>query len=114
MATDKEKFGDRVHHLRKIPGWSQAELAERIGRQPNAIQRLESGNTGPSLDGICRLAEAFGMSPSQLLEGIGPSAATGRSDALDGIVGRLSGLSQAELESMRRLIDAGIDLLRTK
>lgn len=42
-------------------GITQAELAGRVGTTQSAIARLEGGNVTPSVDMLCRLADALGI-----------------------------------------------------
>lgn len=53
---------DRVHALRKEHGWSQADLAGRIGADTAQISRYENGRNTPSADVIIHLAETFAVS----------------------------------------------------
>lgn len=48
-----------IRTIRKRRGLTQAELAERIGRLPNAVSELERGRSLPTLDTLRRLAVAL-------------------------------------------------------
>jgi len=48
---------ERVKQLRKEHGWSQGELAERVGGDPAQISRYENGRITPSADAVVKLAE---------------------------------------------------------
>lgn len=54
--TDAMALGDRIRALRKEAGWSQAELAQRIGVDAGSVSRYESGRITPSADALLRLA----------------------------------------------------------
>jgi transcriptional regulator with XRE-family HTH domain len=60
-------LADRVKALRAERGWSQTDLANRIGAAPAQVSRYESGRTAPSADTVTRLAETFGVSTDYLL-----------------------------------------------
>lgn len=49
----------RVHRAER--GWSQAEVAERIGVSRQAINAVETGKFDPSLPLALRLARLFGV-----------------------------------------------------
>lgn len=59
-------LADNLARLRVQRGWSQAELAAKIGAQQTTICRIESG-TSRSLATVQRLAEALEVSTSALL-----------------------------------------------
>ena len=60
-------MGERILKLRKAHGWSQEELAERIGVSRQAISRWESDQAKPDADNIISLCEQFGVSADYLL-----------------------------------------------
>lgn len=112
MATLEEQVGAVVRHLRKRADLTQAELAERIDRQPGAVQNIENGNAGPTFETIKRLSKALEVDARDLF-GVGDFAAKeGRIDPLVEIVEVLSTLSDDELEAMKLLIQAAVGLRR--
>lgn len=60
-------FGNRIRNLREAEGWSQENLAERSGLHRTYISGVERGVRNPTLEIIGKLAKAFGVSPSELL-----------------------------------------------
>ena len=63
------KFSDRLRQLRRKHKFTQEALAERAGISYKNIQYLESKDpTCPSLRTLDKLAKAFGMSSSKLLQ----------------------------------------------
>ena len=62
-------LGIRIAILRISKGWSQAELARRIGVSASAIGMYEQGRREPSLGLLVRLAEEFGTTTDYLLMG---------------------------------------------
>ena len=65
-------FGMRIALLRASNGWSQAELARRIGVSASAVGMYEQGRREPSLDLVVRLANEFGVTTDYLLIGTSP------------------------------------------
>lgn len=61
------KLPTSIRAARKALEMSQAELAERIGILPAQLCRIETGRTDPSIDLASRIAEALGMTLSELL-----------------------------------------------
>ena len=46
--------------LREEKGYSQEELAQKVGTKKSNISRLESGNYNPSLDFLYKIAKGLG------------------------------------------------------
>ena len=65
-------FGMRIELLREKNGWSQAELARRIGVSASSVGMYEQGRREPSLDLVVRLANEFGVTTDYLLIGNSP------------------------------------------
>lgn len=57
-----------IARLRLNAGLSQSELARLMGTQQPAIARLEKGQTDPQLSTMQKLADAFGVSPTTVME----------------------------------------------
>ena len=52
-------IGSRLVALRKMRGWSQKELARRVGMAPSQMNRYERGQARPMLRTIQRLARGL-------------------------------------------------------
>lgn len=59
-------LGRVIAALRERNGWSQAQLAARIGVAQSSLSRFETGASLPDTFVFRRLAQAFGMSVGQL------------------------------------------------
>jgi len=108
MSKLEEQFGALVRHHRKRAGLSQAQLAERIDRQTNAVQRLESGEAAPTFDTVVRLAEALDVDVRDLFGVEGYAARANRDDPLNAIFKQLIGLSDADLSKVSELVAAAL------
>ena len=71
-------LGARIAALRRNAGWSQAELAQRLGISPSAVGMYEQGRREPSAQLLVTLAEEFRVSTDYLLTG--NTAAAGSAD----------------------------------
>ena len=60
-------IGEKILNLRKARGWSQEELAERIGVTRQAVSRWESDSAKPDADKIITVCDLFGVSADYLL-----------------------------------------------
>lgn len=58
----KEYVTSKIIELRESIGWSQSELARRIGVTSAAISQIEKGDRIPSLIVIIKISEAFNVS----------------------------------------------------
>ncbi len=56
-----------LRQLRTDKGWSQAELAKRIGAHLTHVSRVETGKYIPSLDFVIAAARAFGVAVDVLV-----------------------------------------------
>lgn len=60
-------IGEKILRMRKARGWSQEELADRIGVSRQAVSRWESDSAKPDADKIIALCDLFGVSADYLL-----------------------------------------------
>lgn len=61
-------LAEKIMKLRKQRGWSQEELALRIGVSRQSVSKWESMSSFPDLDKIIKLSELFGVSTDYLLK----------------------------------------------
>jgi transcriptional regulator with XRE-family HTH domain len=96
-------FGERLLALRKRQGWSQRELAQRVGTSAPIIGRYERGEIAPSVEVATKLAETLSASLDYLT---GLSA----QDQLDAQMLRrldaISEISDEDRATVLRLLDA--------
>jgi len=71
MANDiKRQVGERVRKLRKKRDWKLVELSVETGLGRVFLSNLENGKHEPKLGTIKKLANAFGLTVSQLTRGM--------------------------------------------
>ena len=63
---------NRLKDLRAERGWSQSDLAERLGVSRQSVNAIETGRYDPSLPLAFRIAELFGLPIEQCF--VSPSA----------------------------------------
>ena len=66
MDTIEKQFGERVRELRLARGLSQKELAFRAGIHRTYLGGIERRERNPSLRNISAVAEALGVTLSEL------------------------------------------------
>lgn len=67
-------IADRIQNLRKSKGYSQEELADKMGISRQSISKWESEQSSPDIDKIILMSEIFGVTTDYLLKGIEPVA----------------------------------------
>lgn len=81
---DHQKTGLFIAAMRRQKGWTQKELAERIGVTDKAVSRWETGKGMPDVSLLKPLSETLNVSLNELLSGeaIEPEHTLEKSDAL--------------------------------
>ncbi|MBI3895197.1 MAG: helix-turn-helix transcriptional regulator [Acidobacteria bacterium] len=72
MSTENitRRFGRRLRALRRKHGWTQLELAERLGIDRSYISDMERGKKNVCLPTLEILAKGFGLTISRVLKGL--------------------------------------------
>ena len=60
-------LADKIMEERKRNGWSQEELAEKLGVSRQAVSKWENGTSDPSTSNLIALAKLFDLSAEELL-----------------------------------------------
>ncbi len=72
--------GANIRRWRRLRGWTQVELAERMGTNGPVISRIETGVAAPDLMTVLRLSAALDVHPSAL---VSPGARPVRVEPVD-------------------------------
>src|SRR5262245_9044786 len=94
-----EALGDRIAKHRTELGWTQAELAERVGISRVALSHLEAGISTPGERTVVLLAGVFKLEPHELVAGTGYPVA--KAERLPVVAARYT-----EVEHRLALLDA--------
>lgn len=92
-------LGTRISTHRKALGWTQQELAERLGASRAAVSHLEAGLSVPSERTVALLSGIFKCEPHDLVAGTGYPMA--KAERLPTVVCRYT-----EVELHLRLLEA--------
>jgi len=68
-SAEKATLGDRIAELRKAKGWSQSDLAAKIGVSYTQMSRYEIKGVQPPANTINKLADTLGTSIDFLISG---------------------------------------------
>ena len=66
----KASLGRRIKTLRRENGLTQAKLALMINVEQSYLSKLELGSRNPSLSMLSKIADAFGITLSELFSGL--------------------------------------------
>lgn len=111
-------LADKIITLRKRNGWSQEELADRLGISRQSVSKWESGVSIPDLDKIIKLSSLFGVSTDYLLKEEIEELPAGEGMALteaEEVAGRAVSVEEAEeflriTKSFAKMIGLGVVL----
>ncbi|MFZ1984960.1 MAG: helix-turn-helix transcriptional regulator [Desulfatitalea sp.] len=67
-------IGDKIQALRKQHGWSQQQLAQKIGTSGPIVGRYERGEMTPSVEVAKKLADTFNVTLDFLVDDTGKTA----------------------------------------
>ena len=73
---DVKRTGSFIAEMRKGKNMTQAELARRTGITERSIYNYEKNSRAPKIDVVERFAQALGVQPESLMEGMGALAAS--------------------------------------
>ena len=107
---DKRKVGQRIQDLRKSREITQSSLSEMLEyTNERQLQRIESGETGCSVDKLMEIAQILNTSTDYLL--FDKDNGMAASEPEEAIFGMLSGRSPQEKEYVYRLVKTALDNL---
>ncbi len=104
----RKAFAARMKELRKQRGWTQKELANKIGTNYQLVNKYESALHTPPLDKLVLLAEALGTSIDFLVTGDPTQNVPLHNTQLLERFKALEGFNSQDQETVVRLIDAMI------
>ena len=73
-------FRDTFIRLRKERGWTQAQVAEKIGISVGQVKKYEKGDSAPNLHVLEKIVTVFDASADDFVFGEGKSVAKGKLD----------------------------------
>jgi transcriptional regulator with XRE-family HTH domain len=103
----------QLHDLRRTHGWSQPELASKVGISAAMIGRYERGEMMPPADALAKLAQAFGVTMDHLYHAGGVPQVLQDKAMLDRWAG-LNDLAAAERDRILSVLDALVRDAKTR
>lgn len=111
LMQDKEvrtAFGARVKALRKQRGWTQKELAAKLGVRPAHLNKYESGLHAPPIEKLAELAGILGVSLDYLVTGDPAEGVPLHNTRLLDRFRKLQDFAADDQETVIKLVDAYI------
>jgi len=102
------EFGQRLAALRKERGWTQPQLAELLGVTVKTVTYYERSASNPTAKTVDRIAEVFGVDPSELIKGLDSrprKKRTGPPSRLQLIFDRLSSLPRSKQKVVADMLE---------
>jgi transcriptional regulator with XRE-family HTH domain len=65
-----QTFGERLATLRHERGWTQRELADRVGIDQPFMSKIEAGKHDPGMKLLASIAQAFELTLSELFQDV--------------------------------------------
>lgn len=94
------EFGTKLRELRTERGWTQRQVAERIGGTASIVSAYENEVRQPSYEALVRLARLYGVSTDYLLGLSGKCVSSGQ------YLVCLDGLTPSNIALVSQLIEA--------
>ena len=101
-------FAKRIEELRNLKGWSQAELARKLGTSAPIVGRYERGGSAPSIEVARRIADALEATLDYMTDPESELDAIRDQDML----ARLNKLTSLPADEKNRIIDVVDALIR--
>ena len=98
-------IGDNIQMLRKQHGWSQQQLAKKIGTSGPIVGRYERGEMTPSVEVAKKLADTFDVTLDFLVDDTGKTAEIKDKAMLQRIV-EIEALEQEDKKTIVQVIDS--------
>lgn len=101
-------FGSRLAALRQERGWTQVELAERLGVTVKMVTYYEREATNPTAKTVAKLAEVFSVEPTTFLHSAPPrrAAKPGPPSEWDKRLAAIKQLPRGKQREIQNVVDA--------
>jgi transcriptional regulator with XRE-family HTH domain len=100
----RQQLGQRLKHLRRVRGYTQERLAERIDISPKYLSSIERGVENPTLDLLGRLAQGLQVELYELFQFAPDASPPAR--LRQRLVGLVAEIRAEELPRLVRVLEA--------
>src|SRR5690625_4235227 len=106
MENLSKFVGEKIRKYRKLNGWTQKELGERIGVKANTVSAYERGVISPEQDMLFALSNEFDITISDLF----PQQKKNTDDELEKALRMTKNLNIKDVEFLNKLIEKTLSL----
>ena len=106
----RAQLGTALWMAREACGLTQAQVAERIGAEPETISRFERGATAPSIVRLLELSEVLGVTLASLLNSASPRSV----DQWESVRQTLAELPQSDQKLATSVIRAVVEVWKAR
>ena len=100
-------FGGKLAALRKEQGWTQPQLAEKLGMTLAALVYYERQAKNPSAEFVSKVAKLFNVSVDELLgHAVKPTRKSGPPSRLQQLTGQLADLPRTKQKVVVEMLEA--------
>lgn len=107
-------IGEKIKTLRKERGWSQGELAEKLGVKPQNISRYEKGRVQPREATLAIFAEIFELPLTEFTNVAAPMDVPNLDPELAEYVRAIPTLDEKDQEAVKCVLKALVTAKRAK
>jgi len=110
--TEAPEFGRRLAEARITRGWTQTELADRLGISVQMMTYYERRATNPATELVRRAAEVLGVTVDELLGTKAPKASRakpGPASIWQSRVERIRRLPRSQQDALLKVVDGFLD-----
>ncbi len=100
LIFDFYAIGNKLLHIRKRQGLTQAEVAEAAGLSDRTYADIERGTVNMRIETILRICQALHITPDEILTESAPAEET----QLEAVLARLSACTPQEKETALQLL----------
>jgi transcriptional regulator with XRE-family HTH domain len=108
MPAHPHPFGQRLARLRQQRAWSQAELARRLGTSRGMVAYYESCAKNPTIEFVEKVAHAFDIPASELLDAGTAHKKRGPASRLEQLTEQLTKLPKTQQRLVIQMLEGAL------
>lgn len=111
IIFNRAAFGRRLRNLRSLKEWTQEQLGDTVGLNPESIRSYEAGRSVPKLDGLYLLAQTFSVSMEWLITGKGTLDISTKPEKVSDPINDIRAETESTIQSSSAMFGVEIEYL---